>query len=54
MLAGLRLAGLTGVPGEAVAASTLLGRSVLAAGVLLLERVVLCLGDLRVDGWMLF
>jgi len=42
------------VPGEAVAASMLLGRSVLAAGVLLLERVVLCLGDLRVDGWMLF
>jgi len=54
ILAGLGLAGLTGVPGEAVAASMLLGRSVLAAGVLLLERVVLCLGDLRVDGWMLF
>ncbi len=54
MLAGLGLAGLIGVPGEAVFASVLLGRSVLAAGMLLLEKAVLCLGDLRGDGWMLF
>jgi len=54
MLAGLGLAGLIGVPGEAVFASVLLGRLVLAAGMLLLEKAVLCLGDLRGDGWMLF
>ncbi len=53
MLADLGLAGLIGVPAEAVFASMLLGRSVLA-GVLLLEKAVLCLGDLRGDGWMLF
>ena len=53
VLAGLGLAGLIGVPGEAVFASILLGRSVLA-GVLLPERAVLCLSDLRGDGWMLF
>ena len=53
MLADLGLPGLTGVPGEAVFNSVLLGRSVLA-GVLLLEKAVLCLGDLRGDGWMLF
>ena len=54
MLAGLGLAGLIGVPGEAVFASERLGRLVLAAGMLLLEKAVLCLGDLRGDGWMLF
>ena len=54
MLAGLGLAGLIGVPGEAVSASVLLGRSVLAAGMLLLGKAVLCRGDLRGDGWMFF
>ena len=53
MLADVGLAGLIGVPGEAVFNSVVLGRSVLA-GVLLLEKAVLCLGDLRGDGWMLF
>ena len=53
MLAGLGLAGLIDVPGKAVFVSMLLGRSVLA-GVLLLEKALLCLGDLRGDGWMLF
>ena len=53
MLADLGLTGLIGVPGKAVITSVLLGRSVLA-GVLLLEKAVLCLGDLRGDGWMLF